>query len=47
MTQAQIIENNRKKAQERNADLKPQAAARLKRNSEWNKANKHKKSKED
>ena len=47
MTQAQIIENNRKKAQERNADLKPQAAAQLKRNSEWNKANKPKKSKED
>ena len=47
MTQEQIIESNRKAAQERNAELKQQAATRLKRNSEWNKANKPKKSKED
>lgn len=47
MTQSQIIENNRKAAQERNAELKQQAAARLKKNAEWRKANKPKKSKED
>ena len=47
MTQAQIIENNRKAAQERNAELKQQAAARLKKNAEYRKANKPKKSKED
>lgn len=47
MTQSQIIEDNRKKAQERNAELKQQAAARLKKNAEYNKANKPKKSKED
>ena len=47
MTQAQSIKNNRKVAQERNAELKQQAAARLKKNAEYNKANKPKKSKED
>ena len=47
MTQAQIIENNRKAAQERNAELKQQASARLKKNAEYRKANKPKKSKED
>ena len=47
MTQSQIIEDNRKKAQERNAELKQQAAARLKKNAGYNKVNKPKKSKED
>ena len=51
MTQEQIIENNRKTeddslsrmrkaAQERNAELKQQAAARLKKNAENRKRNK-------
>ena len=47
MTQEQIIGSNRKAAQERNAELKQQAAARLKKNAGYNKANKPKKSKED
>ena len=40
MTQEQIIGSNRKAAQERNAELKQQAAARLKKNAENRKRNK-------
>lgn len=46
MSQEQIVENNRKQAEERNAELRRQAAERLKKNAAWNKANKPKKSKD-
>ena len=45
MNQEQVIEKNREQAAQRNAELRQQAAERLKKNAEWNKANKPKKTK--
>jgi len=40
MNQDQMLTNNRKEAKSRNEELKKQASERLKKNAEWNKANK-------
>lgn len=43
MNEQEMLEAMRLEAKERNEALKKQAAERLKRNAEWNKANKRKK----
>lgn len=42
MNEQEMLEKMREEARQRNADLKKHAAERLKRNAEWNKANKTK-----
>lgn len=42
MNQEQMLITNRKEAKARNEELKKQASERLKKNAEWNKANKAK-----
>lgn len=46
MNQESMIEKNREEAKQRNEALKKHAADRLRKNAEWNKANKPKKSKD-
>lgn len=42
MNEQEMLEAMREEAKQRNEDLKKQAAERLKKNAEWNKANKRK-----
>lgn len=46
MNEQEMLDNMREEAKQRNEALKKQAAERLRKNAEWNKANKPKKSKE-
>ena len=45
MSEQDILNDMRKEAKERNEALKKQASDRLRKNAEWNKANKPKKGK--
>ena len=42
MNENEMLDNMRKEAKERNESLKKQASERLRKNAEWNKANKRK-----
>ena len=42
MNENEMLDNMRKEAKERNEVLKKQASERLRKNAEWNKANKRK-----
>lgn len=43
LSETEMLEKNRKEAKERNEALKAATAQRLKKNAEWNKANKKRK----